>query len=149
MIQETAIVSNIKDGYADLIIDSQSACGACASKSSCGQSSILNSSPKQKNVLRIYSQLSLQAGDTVIIGIKPNQLLLATVMMYILPLIVFIIFAVIGKYLGGEHTSILAGLFGLFCGIFFLRKYVSQNKISNQFQPKILNKVVSIKSECT
>lgn len=147
MIQETAIVSDFKDGYADLIIDSQSACGACASKSSCGQSTLLNNS--SKNVLRVYSKLSLQAGDTVIIGIKPNQLLLATVMMYILPLIVFMIFAVIGKYLGGENASILAGLSGLFCGIFFLRKFIKQNKISNQFQPKILNKVVSINPEYT
>ncbi len=147
MIQETAIVSNFKDGYADLIIDRKSACGACSSKSSCSQSSLLNSSSKQKNILRIYSELPLQVGDTVIIGIKSNQLLLATVMMYILPLLVFMIFTVIGKYLGGEHASIFAGLSGLFCGIFFLRKFVVKNKISNQFQPKILNKMIPINSE--
>jgi len=142
LIRETAIVSHIKDEYAYLIIQKNSACGSCASKSSCSNSALQEIKPKSNNILRVSNDLSLQEGDTVILGLKPNKLLLATVLMYILPLVVFIVFAAVAKVLGGERASIAAGLAGFFLGLFILKKFIKQPHVARQFQPKILSKVV-------
>lgn len=138
LAEEIATVSFIKDGYAYLKTSSVSACSSCSAKSACGARTI--SQPSSTYNLRLENKLDLKKGDSVILGMESNRLLLGTVSMYILPLIMLFIFSYIGKILAGELTSILGGVLGLFGGLSIIRFITSKDNITKQFEPKIICK---------
>lgn len=142
--QETATVSFIKGDFAYLETGSTSVCGSCSAKSSCGSFSFLK---RSNSFLRVVNTLNLKSGDSVIVGLATNKLLLGSVLMYLLPLLMFFLFAFVGKVAGGETTSIIAGIVGLLGGLLVLKRVVGRSNVAKQFEPKVIRKVVGINVE--
>ena len=140
--QETAIVSHIKDEYAFLKTRGSSGCGGCTLKPTCGSASLFSFTPDTN--LKVMNTLGLRAGDSVIVSMSSGKLMLGTVLIYLLPLLALFSFAVIGKMLVGEITSIMSGLGGLFLALFFVKKYIDHRNVALQFEPKMLRKIIQV-----
>lgn len=89
MIEEQALVTHI-DGQQVYIQSMQSsACQHCIQKASCGTEQYAKLLPRRE--MGLYSPLSLNVGDIVLIGIEENHLLRASAFMYLLPLLVMLL----------------------------------------------------------
>ena len=141
--EETAIVSRVIGEFVLLDTQNSSTCSNCVSKSGCGSvSSIFSLKPR--NSLRINNTLKLKEGDSVIVAMPSDKLLMATVIMYLSPLILLFVFSLSAKLVLGETASIVAGLSGLFMGLLWVKKYTQQDEVAQQFQPKLIRKVIKV-----
>ena len=149
--EETVKVTMVKDGYAYLETDKASACGSCASKPSCGSLNFFSSNKdNNKNFesgLKVANTLDLKAGDSAVLAIASEKLLMGTFLMYILPLLSLILLASLAKAFVGEVASTLVGVISFFVTLFFVRQILNKQKVSNQFQPSLVRKIINIETE--
>ena len=137
--EETAVVSSVDGDYVFLETQNNGFCGNCSASTGCGSvSSIFTFKPRNK--LRINNTLGLKEGDSVIVAMASDKLLMATILMYLSPLVLLFIFSLIAKLLIGETASIIAGLCGLFAGLLWVKRFTQQNEVAKQFQPKLVVK---------
>ena len=113
MEQTVRVHRILEDGSAEVIRVRESACsGDCHKCSGCG-------SGQQTMVLRAENPIGAKAGDWVVIEAKSSAVLKAAVMLYIVPLVLFIT-----GYLVGEHLwqrGILVSLTGLVLGLVLVK----------------------------
>lgn len=141
--EETALVSHIKDTFVYLETQNQASCGNCRSKSGCGNISSIFTL-KIKNNLRMKNTLNLKEGDSVVVGMPTEKLLLVTGLMYMLPLILLFILAYIAKIYLGETMSIIAGLVGFFGGFLLVKQLTRIGTIAEFFRPKLIRKIIKV-----
>ena len=141
--EETAVVSYLDGDFVFIETQNSASCGNCASKSGCGSvSSIFTFKPRNK--LRVHNTLGLKEGDSVIVTLASNKLLMATILMYLFPLILLFTFSLIAKLLIGETASILAGLCGLFVGLLWVKLFTKQSSIAKKFEPILVRKIINV-----
>ena len=141
--EETAVVRKVDGEFAFLETQSNGSCGNCSSKSGC--SNVLSIfALRPRNKLKVNNILALREGDSVVIAISSNELLLATFLMYLLPLILLFIFSLIAKLFIGESASIIAGFFGLIVGLIWVKRYSQQTDVEKRFQPELIRKVIKV-----
>lgn len=141
--EEKATVSHILGDFVFLETQNNPSCVSCSSKAGCGQvASIFTFKPKNK--LKVNNTLKLKEGDEVIVAMPTGTLLKATVLMYLLPLILLFLFSLIAKLALGESASIVGGVLGLLVGLVFVNRYSQQTRVSQEFQPKLLRKVINV-----
>ena len=141
--EETAIVSEVEGDFVLLKTQNNGSCGNCSSKSGCGNiSSIFSFKPR--SALKISNTLQLKEGDSVVVAMSPSNLLLATILMYLMPLLLLFLFSIVAKSIWGENASIAAGLAGLGVGLLWVKKYTQQSNVSDMFQPKLVRKVINV-----
>ena len=109
-MEQTVLVKRVlEDGSAEVLRVRESACsGDCHKCSGCGSS-------QQTMVIRAENPIGARVGDWVVIEAKSGAVLKAAVMLYIVPLVLFI-----AGYLLGEHlwqSGILFALAGLLIGL--------------------------------
>lgn len=141
--EETAVVSKVVGDFAFVETQNNGSCGNCTSKSGCSSVYSLFAL-KPRNNLKIKNTLALKEGDSVVVAVSSSELLVATSLMYLLPLALLFIFSLIAKLLVGESASIIAGLCGLFSGLFWVKFYTGDAKVAKRFQPKLLRKIIKI-----
>lgn len=145
MIEEQAKVSSILNGEIYIEASRHSACGQCASKDNCGQSSIAQwASSKMVDILVANpQQLSISKGSQVIVGIDEKSFLKASVLLYILPLVFMFTAGALSTFYGlDEWLVILLSLIGLIVGFVMIKGFAKKMEQSMNYQPMIL-KVLS------
>jgi sigma-E factor negative regulatory protein RseC len=128
VIEETARVIACDGELAQVQAERRSTCSGCSARSGCG-SSVLDSVFGRKAVLMVArNPLQARPGERVIVGVTEKGLVQASLILYALPLLGLILFAILGQLAAerlppsvGEIPSILAGLFGLIAGLAFAR----------------------------
>jgi sigma-E factor negative regulatory protein RseC len=113
-MEQTVLVKRVlEDGSAEVLRVRESACsGDCHKCSGCGSS-------QQTMVIRAENPIGAKVGDWVVIEAKSGAVLKAAVMLYIVPLVLFI-----AGYLLGEHlwqSGILFALAGLLFGLILVK----------------------------
>ncbi|MEZ5535140.1 MAG: SoxR reducing system RseC family protein [Thiolinea sp.] len=153
MIEQTARVISLKQGYAWVEPLTSKGCGSCAPKSaSCSSSGAFDFLKPAAEKIYVQNPLRARPGDEVVIGMQSNALLLYSLFAYLLPLLSMVIFAVLGKELflfldmHADMGAILAGVAGLFSGL-KLAGWLAQNISKKGTQPVILrhkDKVIKV-----
>jgi len=138
LTEERATVSYIEGEHAFLETEGSSACGSCSSQSSCGSVRLIK---RPSSYLKIQNTLNLEAGDLVVLGLAPEKLLFSTILVYLLPLFSLFFFALIGKTLGGELLSIIAGVAGLLLSLVFIKKFLGRSDVARSFEPQLIRVV--------
>ena len=146
MIEQTAIVVSVEAGYAWIIPEKLSeGCGQCATKGNCSTSSVLDvAQPKNAAKMRVLNPLYARPGDTVVVGMQGEALLVYSLLAYLLPLVSLLVFAALGGEIAGlMHVSpgagaIIGGLGGLVGGLKFANMLGSSSFKSTDFHPVIL-----------
>lgn len=146
MIEAQATVAEAGVGYAWLDIQRQSACGSCHASAGCGTAAIAKIWGGRRTRVRAVSNLALQAGDVVIVGLADGALLRGALLAYLLPVALLLAGAVLGEsaFAGaGEEPVILLGALGL--GLGFLVVRVRSRRLRNdpRYQPVVLRRALS------
>ncbi len=150
MIEESATVVRVEDGYAIVETQNQAACGSCQSSGSCSTSVLSGLFKRHKNELRVLNPISAKPGEQVIIGLQETSLLKVSFLAYLLPLACLLLMAVAAQQLStqfvwmlGELPTILGGLLGLAIGLFLLRRSAAHRATDPNYQAVILRQAAS------
>lgn len=130
MIEETAVVDSIDGDYAVVVTQRRSSCGSCNAKGACGTSLIGQFFPQRSAQLSLLNPVQARPGDKVVIGLNEGLLQQTSMMVYAVPLLLFLCGAILGQWLGGsELNSILGGLLGLSIGLIFVRLFTGKKQL--------------------
>lgn len=129
MAIKTAKVNYVLDGNIALSIDQSTSCGGCNSKSSCGISSLAKFFDKQSDSLILKNTISAKVGDLVYIKYNDADILRASFIVYLLPVLFLFLFATLGSViqssmsLESEAIVIFLSVSGLLLGGVLLKLY--------------------------
>ncbi|WNB76835.1 SoxR reducing system RseC family protein [Methylomonas koyamae] len=89
MIEEAAVVTRIgADGRTWIKSLQTSACSGCMQQQACGTATLAKVLPKRE--FAVDSDITLQAGDRVVVAIDDGHLLLTSLILYLLPLLIML-----------------------------------------------------------
>lgn len=151
MIEEEATVIAVADGFAVIEVARQSSCGQCAANKGCGTSVFANWYGKRMNQMRVIDPVHVAVGEHVIVGMKENALVKASLLVYLMPLLSMGLFAIVGHWVLAELLliSINDAVLLLFAvmGLSVALRAVSimQRRVANNpdYQPVILRRGAS------
>ena len=142
MITENGIVTQATPGTAWIKTNRAAACESCTSKDSCGTS---HHGSKEMTVI-VKNTLGVKQGDTVVVGIETKPMIILSFLLYVFPIILLVIGALIGDSLAPvlqtNHslTAMVTG-FSLF-GVAFLivRKKQAAMSQKDEYKPFLVRK---------
>lgn len=140
MLKESAIVISYENGIAKVKCQSQSACGQCAAKNSCGTSSLSELNGKRgEHIFTVESMMPLREGQVVEIGLEEKSMLFSALLMYIVPLAVLLLTTGLSHYISENELSRALIIF-LFTAIsfVFIKRYTKKLGRQTEFQPILL-----------
>ena len=113
-MEQTVLVKRVlEDGSAEVLRVRESACsGDCHKCSGCGSS-------QQTMMILAENPIGARVGDWVVIEAKSGAVLKAAVMLYIVPLVLFIAGYLFGEYLW--QKGVLFALAGLLLGLILVK----------------------------
>jgi len=119
MIEELAQVTGLRGDKAIVEILRQSGCHSCEMKGSCGTGSLGRLIGFKSRPLLIANNQRLVVGDRVIIGLADDAYMLAASLVYLLPLAMMLLFAILADVLlqSGDAAVAITGVVGLGVGI--------------------------------
>jgi len=153
MIEEYATVIATQEDKAVIEVTKTSSCGSCQAKGSCGTVSLANFFNFQAPRLKVENSLNAKPGDQVLVGIKENTLVTGSLLLYIVPILSMLLFAIITGFIVQQNfpnielelSQTLAGLVGLAAGLVLVR-HVSATVFKNS-NKAILVKIISHSSQ--
>ena len=132
MIKEGTVLEN-NNGKLKVSVARNEACGACAAKGSCGQ--------KEETIIEIFSADDIKKGDKIILETNSSDITKYSMYVYILPVIMIIIGALLPKLLlkgTGMDLNLLTLIsIVLFMTLSFIIVKTIDNKIKNDNVMKV------------
>jgi len=141
MITENGIVTQTDPTSAWIKTIRSGACEGCSSKDSCGESH-----NTKEMIVTVKNTLDVETGDQVVIGIETAPMMLLSFLLYVFPIILLILGAVIGEQVAPLlhlNKSFSAMIFGFsFFGAAFLviRKKQFSLTQKDKFKPFLVRK---------
>lgn len=169
MIEEQAQVIEIKGKWLLLQAQTQSACGSCSVSKGCGTSLLAKVVGRKFTHFQAENNIKAKVGDTVVVGIAEDALLKGSLMMYILPVMCMLIFALLADYLltappswlisqqghhgrpsmdittASQYSDLMiaaASMMGLVFGSLMSKWYFDRQSSVKRFVPVVLRKIV-------
>jgi len=137
MLEETARVIEVKDGWLIAETASRSSCSHCGA-GSCSTSVVAKLFGLRHNRLLIDNTLGARVGDEVVVGIPDQVLVSASLLAYLLPLVVMLCVTAVGDRLGmNEFALSLLAPSGLALGFFTVRWHLRRNA-SQRYEPRLV-----------
>lgn len=98
MIKETGEVVQLEGEFIWVKSQVTSSCNACTAKTNCGTSAIAQAFGDKSVVNKVHNSQQAKVGDWVEIGIAEQNLVTGAALVYLLPLLSALLFAVISEY---------------------------------------------------
>ncbi len=151
MIEEEATVIAVADGFAIIEVARQSSCGQCAAAKGCGTSVFASWYGKRMNQMRVIDAIHVAVGDHVIVGMKEDALVKASLLIYLMPLLSMGLFAIVGRWIFAEMLLIavndavllLFAVLGLLVALRVVSKMQRRVVNNPDYQPVILRRGAS------
>jgi len=143
-MEELAKVTHIENNVVSIESEVKSACSGCQQVDNCGSGQVSKAFPTKKLSLKLYSDLPLKIGDTVVLGLSDEYLLQSAWQVYMFPLIGLISFASLGQYLTShsffphELLAVMLSAVGGYLGYLLSKSVQSSAKNRQKLTPKIL-----------
>jgi sigma-E factor negative regulatory protein RseC len=126
----------------------RSSCSACAAEKACGTATLAKVLGNRRSVVRVLSQIPLDIGDRVVIGIQEQALVRGSLAVYAVPILLLLAGALLGElgaqqYLweNAEIASVILGLAGLMGGLFWLGGFTRRIRQDRSYQPVVLRRL--------
>jgi sigma-E factor negative regulatory protein RseC len=148
MIEEQAQVVEMMGDQLVLQAQTKSSCGSCAASKGCGTSVLSKVVGRKFTRFQAENLVDAEIGDTVIVGISEDALLRGSLMMYILPIMAMLVFAVVSDQILDAFVEsrdlVIAGsgIIGLASGSLLSRWYFRRRDNVQRFRPVVLRKVI-------
>lgn len=147
MIEETAIVESVNHYEVGIVTTRNSACGGCQQKDGCSTSVVAKFFGEKKIHLKVSSQISVDVGDEVIIGVDEKQFLTLTLLTYLVPILGLFMFALLGQWYSNvsqadhEFWIISFGFVGFVAGVLYNKLYMKHSGLFRYVKPVLLKKI--------
>ena len=148
MIEETASVVQCQGDFAWVETQRKSACDSCSMNKGCGTGTISKLFGDKRTQLKVINKVQAEVGDSVLIGIDEAALLTGSFLVYLLPILFLLSFALLGEIMAkqllienSELMSILFGLVGLALSMWWVRRKTSSLENTNRYQAVILRRL--------
>lgn len=143
MLEEQALVVEVMPGAVLVETCRQSACQSCSAKSSCGHSLLAKLSSGKRQQLTVATEMTLHPGDQVVLGLGEGAFLRGSALLYLVPLLVMLLAALVGEVIGGQDSalSFILAAAGLSAGFGGVRWYTRRHGQDAQYQPVVLRKL--------
>lgn len=143
MIEETGKVVALDGKTAWVETQRTSACDSCSAKSGCGHSALAKLGQKHVH-MQAWSDLMLNIGDRVVVGVPEDVLMKSSLLAYLMPLLGMLGGALIADQLhAGDLITAVSGLVGLLSGFLVLRWHFHRNQHDTRYRPVVLRRVYS------
>lgn len=149
MIEEQAQVVDVSGEQLVLQVQTQSTCGACAANKGCGTSVLSKVVGKKFTQFQARNDVDAEVGDTVVVGISEDALLTGSMMMYVVPIIAMMLFALLSDFalpatVDSRDLSIAAiAILGFIMGSAVSKHYFQRHSNRERFTPVVLRKVAN------
>ena len=117
LVLEKAVIVSLHDQQARVAPVAENGCSTCASGSACSTSLLAPLFRNKRRLLTVDNTVNAKAGDEVIIGLNRTALVVASLLIYLLPILMLMLGAIIGEVLssaigleGSELITILTGI---------------------------------------
>lgn len=142
MLEETGTVVKIDDDALWVETVQKSACNSCSAQKGCGQRALgnaLSNSSVIRVLLNGQSPGAFQVDQQVIIGIPEDVVVKWSLLIYLLPVVLMIMFAVTGNTLiASDGFSAMLGIIGLLVGGLIVGWYSRKTLKDPRLQPVLL-----------
>ncbi len=118
MIKELATVTGVRASALEVETVSRSTCGSCSARGGCGQSLLARVFGQSINANRLWIPLQERltpeprVGDRVTLNMREQDLLRATVLLYLVPTLFIVAGAVSAHVLAGTDWAAITGAVG-------------------------------------
>ncbi|MDD9301167.1 MAG: SoxR reducing system RseC family protein [Desulfobacter sp.] len=142
MITENGIVTRATSDRVWVKTIRSAACESCSSKDSCGSG---HHGAKEMTVI-VKNTLGVEKDDTVVIGIESGPMLYLSFLLYVFPILLLVIGAVLGDSLAPTlqmNKSLLAMIIGFSCfsaAFFIVRKKQASMSEKEEYKPFLVRK---------
>lgn len=156
MIEEYAVVVDVKNEVALLEIERKTACGLCGKTRGCGISLLGKILKHRSNVFKADNLIQAKVGQSVIVGIQPQALLMSASLVYGVPLLGVFLGAILANLFvltpnQADAYTMLGALAGLALALLWLKGHSTGNGINARYHPVILRindqKIINISCE--
>ena len=130
IIQHEGIVESIGADSVSVRILQASACSSCSARGLCR-----SSESKEKLIEARGHYPTLKVGDSVVLQGYVRQGLRASMLAYVVPLVLMTIALFVGTHLGGEAAGALAAL--LVLTLYYVVLYLLRDKLGRKFEFKL------------
>ena len=148
MIEETARVVQCQDNFAWVETNRKSACDSCSMNKGCGTGAISKIFGDKRTRLKVINKINADVGDNVLIGINESALLAGSFLVYLLPIIFLLCFALLGELMAkqlliqnSELLPILFAVFGLGLAMWWVRRKTANLEHTNRYQAVIIRRL--------
>lgn len=143
MIEERAFVLAFDDEGQHRVkvsAERQNACDSCSLKAGCGQSAMTKLAGGKCIELTVANELKARPGDLVLLSIPEQGLLTASLLVYLLPLLLMVFFSVLAKvvFTSDDGITAIVGIMALLGGFGVVRLYANRYSHDRRFTPKIV-----------
>ncbi|MDF1780077.1 MAG: SoxR reducing system RseC family protein [Alcanivoracaceae bacterium] len=139
MIEETGQVVAVEDGAVWVETVRVSGCQSCSANKGCGHAVMDRKQAGSRARIRALNSFTVSEGQAVVLGLPEGALLKGAVVVYLLPLLLLFIGALIGEGLAGAgHGAVVGGLLGLALGFVGNRWYSQAHEHDVDLQPQVL-----------
>ncbi len=133
-----SLVDSTNGARAVVIVDVASACPRCAAGKGCGAGLFASSGSNRQIEATIRPGLDIAEEDIVEIGLAPDNLLQAAIIVYGLPMLGAVVAAAIAYTLAlGDAAAAVAALLGLASGLAIGRWRLRQTACLQRFVPTV------------
>lgn len=148
MVEEKGIIVSLQGQMANVAPLKQAGCQSCSSSSACGTSLIAPLFGNKQRMLAAENTINAKPGDEVVIGLNRTALVLASLMVYLLPLLMLLAGAIAGQILsnafaieGAEFVSISTGIAAASLTFIIVSRIIRSAYFSAFFEPVLLNRL--------
>lgn len=148
MIEETARVVQCQDSFAWVETSRKSACDSCSMNKGCGTGAISKIFGEKRSRLKVINGVNADVGDNVLIGINESALLSGSFLVYLVPIIFLLCFALLGEFMAeqllvqnSDLLAILFGAFGLGLSMWWVRRKTTSLEHTNRYQAVIIRRL--------
>jgi sigma-E factor negative regulatory protein RseC len=142
MVTENGVVIDSGASFARILAKRSYSCKSCASKDNCGMS---DKSDKEV-IITVKNTLNVEKGDYVVVGMKTSPFLIISFLLYVFPVILMIIGALIGDHialfvgLSPNFLSILTGALFLILSYVIIRRKSKSISDRESYKPFLVRK---------
>jgi len=147
MIEESAQVISSHDDIIVIETQKKTSCGSCSINKACGTGIVSNYFKPKTIEFNLKNTINAKVGDTIIVGINERVFLFGSFLLYILPLLFILGFAVVAdlisiqlNFINPELFIIVMAAIGFISSSFCIR-YLLKNKLNLlQYNPELIRK---------
>ena len=146
MIEEKARVIAIENGQLLLEAETRTACNACTARQGCGTSVLSKWIGRRFTRFQAPNTVNARVGDEVVVGLAEGAMLKGSVLVYLLPLLAMIVFALLADSLIPAELAprdllvLLSAIAGFSLMLLFSRLWLASGINRIRLTPVVLRK---------